>query len=59
VDRGDVEMNGMRPYGLILYEGTLVGDTLSGKRRWGGIRFTYPAGMQPPDPGFSFVRMRR
>ena len=52
-------MNGMRPYGLILYEGTLVGDTLSGKRRWGGIRFTYPAGMQPPDPGFSFVRMRR
>ena len=49
-------MNGMRPRGLILHEGTLEGDTLRGKTRWGGINFTYPEGMEPPDPGFSFTR---
>jgi hypothetical protein len=52
-------MNGMRPFGVILHEGTLAGDTLSGKTRWGGIRFTYPSGMGPPDPGFLFVRVRQ
>jgi len=51
-------MNGMRPRGLVIHEGTLQGDTLSGQTRWGGIRVTYPAGMNPPRPGFSFTRVR-
>ncbi len=50
-------MNGMRPRGLILYEGTLKNGILAGKQRWGGINFQYPKGMTPPDPGFSFKRV--
>jgi hypothetical protein len=52
-------MNGMRPRGVILSEGTLTGDVLAGKERWGGIDFRYPEGMEPPDPGFSFRRVSR
>ncbi len=48
--------NGMRPRGLILHEGVRSGDVLTGKTRWGGINFTYPPGVEPPDPGFSFHR---
>jgi len=51
-------LNGMRPRGVVLWEGTLDGDTLSGKQRWGGV-----ANPLPPDargePGFSFTRVRR
>jgi hypothetical protein len=52
-------MNGMRPRGVVLYEGPLRGDTLSGKSRWGGINFKYPERADAPDPGFSFTRVRR
>jgi hypothetical protein len=46
-------LNGMRPRGLMLWEGTLTGDTLAGKGRWGGVVF---AGGPATDPGFSLVR---
>jgi hypothetical protein len=52
-------MNGMRPRGVVLYEGTLTRDTLAGSSRFGGIAFQYPPGMDPPTPGFSFTRVRR
>ncbi|MEW6213261.1 MAG: alpha/beta hydrolase-fold protein, partial [Acidobacteriota bacterium] len=35
-------MNGMRPRGVILFEGKLEGDTLTGKSRFGGINFRRP-----------------
>jgi hypothetical protein len=51
-------LNGMRPRGVVLWVGTLEGDTLSGKQRWGGV-----APPEPPDghmdPGFSFTRVRQ
>lgn len=51
-------LNGMRPRGVVLWEGTLRGDTLSGTQRWGGV-----APPRPPDekvdPGFSFTRVRK
>ena len=50
-------LNGMRPRGVVLWEGTLRGDTLSGTQRWGGV-----APPTPPDgyvPGFSFTRVRK
>jgi hypothetical protein len=51
-------LNGMRPRGVLVHDGTLQGDTLAGKTRWGGITFNYPPGMEVPDPGFSFTRAR-
>jgi len=51
-------LNGMRPRGVVLWEGTLDGDTLSGKQRWGGVAFSYPPGAQV-DPGFLFTRVRK
>lgn len=52
-------MNGMRPRGVILFEGTLKGDMLTGKSRFGGINFRRPDGSPPPSPSFSFKRVRR
>jgi len=52
-------MNGMRPRGVILFEGKLEGDTLSGKSRFGGIDFRMPDGSPPPSPSFSFKRIRK
>lgn len=50
--------NGMRPRGVVLWEGTLKGDTLAGRQRWGGV-----APPKPPDPridpGFSLTRVRK
>lgn len=52
-------MNGMRPRGMLMHEGVLKGDTLSGKQKWGGIRFKLDIpGEEPVDPGFSFVRKK-
>jgi len=51
-------LNGMRPRGVVLWEGTLDGDTLSGKQRWGGVAFSYPPEAHV-DPGFSFTRVRK
>ena len=52
-------MNGMRPRGVILFEGKLEGDTLSGTSRFGGIDFRMPDGSPPPSPSFSFKRVRK
>ena len=43
-------MNGMRPRGMLLFEGKLEGNTLTGKMRFGGIRFTPPPGMGDEGP---------
>jgi predicted alpha/beta superfamily hydrolase len=51
-------MNGMRPRGVLLYEGTLEGDTLSGQMRFGGLDFRLPDGSKPPPIHFSFKRGR-
>lgn len=52
-------MNGMRPRGVNLFEGTLKGDTLSGTVRFGGIDFRRPDGSQPEPLHFSFTRIRK
>jgi hypothetical protein len=52
-------MNGMRPRGVILFEGKLEGDVLSGKSRFGGIDFRMPDGSPPKSPSFSFKRVRK
>jgi hypothetical protein len=51
-------LNGMRPRGVVLWEGTLRGDTLSGKQRWGGVAPPYPPDADV-DPGFSFTRVSK
>jgi predicted alpha/beta superfamily hydrolase len=51
-------MNGMRPRGVLLFEGTLKGDTLSGIMRFGGMDFRLPDGSKPPTIHFSFKRAR-
>lgn len=52
-------MNGMRPRGVLLYEGKLEGDTLTGKMRLGGVDFRRPDGLPPPVLSFSFKRVRK
>lgn len=52
-------MNGMRPRGMLLFEGKLTGDTLSGENRFGGIDFRRPDGSRPPPLHFSFQRVCR
>jgi hypothetical protein len=52
-------LNGMRPHGVVLFEGKLEGDTLAGKSRFGGIDFSLPDGSPPPSPYFSFKRVRK
>jgi hypothetical protein len=52
-------MNGMRPRGVILFEGKLDGDELSGRSRFGGIDFRRPDGSPPPTPFFSFKRVKQ
>jgi hypothetical protein len=52
-------MNGMRPRGMNLFEGTLKGDTLSGKVRFGGIDFRPPEGLLHKPLYFSFKRADR
>ena len=52
-------MNGMRPRGVVLFEGKLEGDILSGIDRFGGIDFRRPDGSAPPPLHFSFKRVRR
>jgi len=52
-------MNGMRPRGVVLFEGKLEGDTLSGTDRFGGIDFRLPDGSPPRPLHFSFKRARK
>jgi hypothetical protein len=51
-------LNGMRPRGVVLFEGKLEVDTLAGASRFGGIDFSLPDGSPPPSPSFSFKRVR-
>lgn len=51
-------MNGMRPHGVLLFEGTLSGDKLAGTQRFGGIDFRGPDGKGPPELHFEFARVR-
>jgi len=51
-------LNGMRPRGVVMWEGTLEGDTLAGTQRWGGVSFPAPAD-STLEPGFSFRRAAR
>jgi len=50
------KMNGMRPRGVILYEATRKGDTLTGQSRFGGIDFRRPDGSPAPPEYFTFQR---
>jgi Putative esterase len=50
------DMNGMRPRGVLLHEGTRKGDVLSGTVRFGGIRFTPPEGMPRHEHRFELRR---
>lgn len=52
-------MNGMRPRGMLLFEGKLEGNTLAGAERFGGIDFKRPDGSSPPPLYFSFKRVRK
>ena len=52
-------MNGMRPRGMLLHEGTLNGDTLSGEIRFGGVAFRMPDGSPAPTVYFSYRRVAR
>ena len=51
-------MNGMRPRGMLLFEGTLRGDTLSGVLRFGGVRFRMEDGSAPPPIHFAYRRVK-
>ena len=50
-------MNGMRPRGVNLFEGTLKGDMFAGTVRFGGIDFRQDDGSPPPPLYFSFKRV--
>ena len=51
-------MNQIRPRAVVLFEGKLVGDTLSGASRFGGMDFKLPNGAAPPGVHFAFTRVR-
>jgi hypothetical protein len=50
-------MNGMRPRGVLLFEGNLEDDALTGTMRLGGMNFRRPDGSRPPVVHFSFKRV--
>lgn len=52
-------MNGMRPRGMLLYEGVLSGDVLSGEMVLRGVNFVRPDGQKPPTIHFAFKRQTR
>jgi len=49
-------LNGMRPRGVMLFEGRIVGDTLAGRSRWGGIRFREADGTTGDGLRFRYAR---
>jgi uncharacterized protein len=49
-------LNGMRPRGVLLFEGKLRGDTLTGDLRFGGVNAHGPNGEAYPPIHFSFRR---
>jgi RNA polymerase sigma factor (sigma-70 family) len=52
-------LNGMRPRGVVLFEGKRDGDILSGRSRFGGIDARTPDGSPVPSPSFSFKRLQK
>ena len=51
-------MNGMRPRGVILHEGTMKNGALTGQSRFGGINFTRPDGKPGALQYFTFKRVK-
>jgi hypothetical protein len=51
-------MNGMRPRGMLVFEGVLRDDVLEGEMRMRGIRFEMPPGMSPPVISFTLRHER-
>ncbi|MBI3792572.1 MAG: hypothetical protein HY275_17050 [Gemmatimonadetes bacterium] len=51
-------MNGMRPRGMLLHEGTMQGDAFTGTMRLGGVVFERPDGSKAPPLYFAFKRAR-
>ena len=52
-------MNGMTPRAVVLFEGVLRDDVLSGASRFGGIEFRQEDGSPPPSLHFEYVRLRK
>jgi pimeloyl-ACP methyl ester carboxylesterase len=50
-------LNGMRPRGVLLFDGTRRGDTLAGDMRFAGINARGPNGEAPPVIHFAFRRV--
>ena len=50
-------MNGMRPRGMLLFEGEMRDGKLEGTSRFGGIEFRYPAGMEPGVVRFRYTKL--
>jgi hypothetical protein len=50
-------MNGMRPRGMLLHEGTMKDGVLSGVMRFGGVNFRFPDGTLPPPIYFSYKKV--
>lgn len=49
-------LNGMRPRGVLLFEGKLRSDTLSGDMRFAGVNARGPNGERMPPIHFSYRR---
>ncbi len=50
-------MNGMRPRGMLVYEGRFAGEMMKGVMRFGGVRIVRPPGMEPPTVRFELKRV--
>jgi pimeloyl-ACP methyl ester carboxylesterase len=51
-------LNGMRPRGVVVFEGRLEGDILAGQLRFRGIRFRMDDGSEPPPIYFELRKVR-
>jgi hypothetical protein len=43
---------------MLLHEGNLKGDTLSGTMNFGGVNFTRPDGSKPPTIYFAYRKVK-
>ena len=51
-------MNGMRPRGMLLFEGELKDGRLEGTTRFGGVEVRYPEGMDPGEIKFAYQKVK-
>lgn len=51
-------MNGMRPRGMLLFEGKLKDGVMKGEMRFGGVRLTMPPGMEHPQIQFELRKQK-